>query len=232
MANDLEKHPLTAADVEGREGLSDWRVVGGALTTSFRTGSMVRGTELLERVVEAAERHNHHPDLDLRYFWLHVRLTTHATHGLSAADAALAEDISRIAAELDAPAQPSRTTGVEIAIDALDIEAVRPFWRAVLDYREVTTPAGEVELEDRNARGPTVWFQQMEAPRRQRNRVHLDVGVPADEAEARVAAALAAGGHLVTDAHAPSWWVLADREGNEACVCTWQDDPGADRTSG
>ncbi|MEK8104372.1 VOC family protein [Micromonospora sp. M12] len=61
----------------------------------------------------------------------------------------------------------------------------------------------------------------MSAARPQRNRMHLDVAVPHDQAEARIAAALAAGGHLVSDAHAPKWWILADVEGNEACVATW-----------
>ena len=70
-------------------------------------------------------------------------------------------------------------------------------------------------------RGPSFWFQRMDAPRPQRNRIHIDVWVPHDQAEARIAAAIAAGGHLVTDQHAPSWWVLADAEGNEACVATW-----------
>jgi len=62
----------------------------------------------------------------------------------------------------------------------------------------------------------------MDAPRPQRNRIHIDVWVPHDQAEVRVAAAIAAGGHLVTDRYAPSWWTLADTEGNEADVCTWQ----------
>jgi 4a-hydroxytetrahydrobiopterin dehydratase len=57
----------------------------------------------------------------------------------------------------------------------------------------------------------------MDAPRRERNRIHLDVAVPHDQAKALIAA----GGRLVTDAHAPKWWVLADAEGNEACVATW-----------
>jgi len=48
------------------------------------------------------------------------------------------------------------------------------------------------------------------------------VSVPHDVAEERVRAALAAGGRLVSDANAPAWWVLADPEGNEACVTTWQ----------
>ena len=41
-------------------------------------------------------------------------------------------------------------------------------------------------------------------------------------AEERVAAALAAGGTLVDDEAAPSFWVLADADGNRACVCTAQ----------
>jgi len=60
------------------------------------------------------------------------------------------------------------------------------------------------------------------APRPQRNRIHIDVWVPHDQAKARVAAAIAAGGRLVTDKHAPTWWTLANAEGNEADVCTWQ----------
>jgi 4a-hydroxytetrahydrobiopterin dehydratase len=62
----------------------------------------------------------------------------------------------------------------------------------------------------------------MDAPRPHRNRIHIDVFVPHDQAEARVAAAIAAGGRLVTDKFAPTWWTLADAEGNEADVCTWQ----------
>ncbi|HEX6075955.1 MAG TPA: VOC family protein [Micromonosporaceae bacterium] len=93
------------------------------------------------------------------------------------------------------------------------------FWRAVLGY--ANRPDSSGELNDPHCRWPTVFFQQMDAPRPQRNRIHIDVWVPHDQAEARVGVAIAAGGHLVTDQHAPSWWVLADTEGNEACVATW-----------
>ena len=78
------------------------------------------------------------------------------------------------------------------------------------------------DLLDPRGRGPLIWFQQMDEPRTQRNRIHVDIWVPHDEAEARVQATLAAGGRLVTDRYAPSWWTLADSEGNEADVCTWQ----------
>lgn len=49
----------------------------------------------------------------------------------------------------------------------------------------------------------------------------VDVRHAHDRAEERIAAALAAGGRLVTDECAPAYWVLADPEGNEARVCTW-----------
>jgi 4a-hydroxytetrahydrobiopterin dehydratase len=109
-------------------------------------------------------------------------------------------------------------TQLEVAIDALDIPAVKPFWEAVLGSKRDR----EDECVDPYGRGPAFWFQQMDAPRPQRNRIHIDVTVPHDVAEQRITAALAAGGTLVSDTAAPASWVLADPEGNEACICTWQ----------
>ena len=63
----------------------------------------------------------------------------------------------------------------------------------------------------------------MEEPRTQRDRFHIDVSVAHDAAEARIAAAVAAGGTLVNEQFARAFLVLADADGNEACVCTWQD---------
>ena len=113
---------------------------------------------------------------------------------------------------------------LEIGIDALDAAAIRPFWRAVLGYADEAGAGGG--LVDPLGQGPAVWFQQMDAPRPQRNRIHLDVSVPHDEAPDRIAATLAAGGTVTYDAEAPAFWVLADAEGNEACITTWQ---GRDR---
>ena len=103
-------------------------------------------------------------------------------------------------------------------IDAMDRDEIRPFWAAVLDRPD----NGGDELVDPDRVGPAVWFQQMDSPRPQRNRIHLDVTVSHDEAPGRLARALAAGGRLVSDVRAPAFWVLADAEGNEACICTWQ----------
>ena len=80
---------------------------------------------------------------------------------------------------------------------------------------------GNEDLLDPLGRGPSLWFQRVDVLRTQRNRIHVDVSVPHDQAEARVAAAIAAGGHLVSDLFAPAWWTLADAEGNEVDVATW-----------
>jgi 4a-hydroxytetrahydrobiopterin dehydratase len=61
----------------------------------------------------------------------------------------------------------------------------------------------------------------MDAPRADGGgAIHVAVWVPPELAEARVASALAAGGRIVRDDHAPSWWTLADAMGNEADVAT------------
>lgn len=122
------------------------------------------------------------------------------------------------------PAPGSALQITEIAIDALDIPAVRPFWRAAFGYVDDPTDSPvDGGLVDPAGIGPSLWFQQMDAPRPQRNRIHLDVDVPHDQVEQRLAAALAAGGTLRSDAQARAFWVLADAEGNEVCLCTWQD---------
>jgi 4a-hydroxytetrahydrobiopterin dehydratase len=209
---------LTGTQVSEAEGLDDWRVLLRTLQASFRTGSMAKGVELAARIGAAADEVDHHPDLTITYPRVHVLLTTHDTGGLTTRDVDLARTISAIAAELDVAAEPSALTQLEVAIDALDIPVVKPFWEAVLGYKRDR----DDECVDPYGRGPVFWFQQMDVPRPQRNRIHIDVTVPHDVAEQRIAAALEAGGALVSDTAAPAFWVLADPEGNEACICTWQ----------
>jgi 4a-hydroxytetrahydrobiopterin dehydratase len=218
---------ISASEFHGRTDLPDWRVVLRRIEAGFRAPSFYDAATFVGQVASAAERAGHHPDIDVRYPGVvYVSLTTHATNSLTDADVELATTISAIAADAGLTTEPRSALRVEVAIDALDIDAVRPFWKAILDY--VDEPPAEsdgqiVALVDPRRIGPAFWFQQMDAPRPQRNRIHLDVIVPHDVAEQRIADAVAAGGHLVSDDRAKAFWVLADPEGNEACVCTWQD---------
>jgi 4a-hydroxytetrahydrobiopterin dehydratase len=215
-----------AAQFDASAGLAEWRFLLGRIEAVFVAESFAEATAFINQVAEAADAANHHPDVDLRYPGrVHVALTTHAVDGLTTADVDLAATISSLAATAGLVAKPVGAR-LEVAIDALDIDAVRPFWKAVLGYDEwpPRVPGGQVwVLVDPRRIGPAFWFQQMDAPRPQRNRIHLDVTVPHDGAEERVAAAVAAGGRVVSDDRARAFWVLADPEGNEACICTWQD---------
>ncbi len=198
---------------------ADWRLVRDDASTHFRTGSFAKGVALVDAIGKLADAANHHPDVDLRYHGVTVRLRTHSEGALTERDVALARQISDAARELGVPVDLTGLQAVQVAIDALVIPEVLPFWRAVLGYEDL----GEEDLVDPRRQGPPFWFQQMDAPRPQRNRIHIDVYVPHDQAEARVAAAIAAGGHMVSDENAPGWWTLADAEGNEVDVAPWPD---------
>ncbi|HQZ36126.1 MAG TPA: VOC family protein [Ilumatobacteraceae bacterium] len=201
------------------EGLDDWRFVLGAIHANFHAGSFGAAAALATKIAAVADVLVHHPDIDIRYpDRVHVMLTTHATGGLTTLDQDLARVISAAAADAGATSEPVAAQAVEIAIDTLDADRIRPFWAAVLGY-----PDKGGTLVDPLRLGPPVWFQTMDVPREERQKFHIDVSVAHDIAEQRVAAALAAGGTLVTEAFAKSWWVLADADGNEACICTWQD---------
>ena len=190
-------------------GLPDWRLVLDRLHATFRAASLTEAGAFVPRVTEAL---GDDVDVDLR-----PPGTVHVVVPMT--DTAGAAVVSALAADAGFTADPLAGSTVEVAIDALDIAAVKPFWKAVLGYVD----DGDSAIVDPDRIGPPFWFQQMDEPRPQRNRLHVDVTVPHDVAEERVAAALAAGGTLVTDRFARSFRVLADAEGNEACVCTWQD---------
>jgi 4a-hydroxytetrahydrobiopterin dehydratase len=214
---------ITPREFHEAGGVGDWRVLGEGACAYFRTGSFPAGARLVRAIGELAGLDHHHPDVDLRRDGVIVRLisVTDDHYGLSERDVELAREISAVARELGATADPTAVQTVQLTIDALVVPAVMPFWRAVLGY-EHRADSPDEDLVDPHGRGTSIWFQRMDAPRPQRNRVHIDVWVPHDQAEARVAAALAAGGRLVSDQHAPEWWTLADAEGNEVDVATWQ----------
>jgi 4a-hydroxytetrahydrobiopterin dehydratase len=217
-----------ASDAVTRLG---WRLVLGELRTEVRTGSLALAADVAARAatVPGAEGHLR---LDVRADRVLLSLQTAAAAWVTERDVELARSISTVVDEtrletvsgvdLDGGGERAMQV-IEIGIDALDAAAIRPFWRAVLGYVDEPGWSGPWDgLIDPLGQGPAVWFQRMDAPRPQRNRIHVDVSVPHDEAESRIGAALAAGGTLINDTRAPAFWVLADAEGNEACVATWQ----------
>ena len=195
--------------------------LAGRLYGSFDTGDFATGLKLVERVGELAESIHHHPDVELHYGSVTFTLTSHDVGGVSSRDTELARQIRELVEPLSITSAQRRPAAYEIGIDCVDAEEIREFWRTVTGYVDQVGRNGDSELADPQGRAPTIWFQTMDPPRTDRNRMHLDVYVPVDDAEDRVQAVLDAGGRLVTDEYAPSWWVMADAEGNEACICTF-----------
>jgi 4a-hydroxytetrahydrobiopterin dehydratase len=206
-----------------------WRYLLRTLAVSVPVRSLAQASEVAAAAVAArGEDADSHLRIDLRPDRVELSVQTAVLGEVTGRDTRLAH---RIAAAVDGLAlepggptsaqSPRPVQQLELAIDALDIAAIRPFWKAVLAY--VDEPGEGGGIVDPAGQLPAVWFQQMDAPRPQRNRVHFDITVAHDEAERRVHAAVAAGGRLINDAFARSFWVLADAEGNEACVCTWTD---------
>jgi 4a-hydroxytetrahydrobiopterin dehydratase len=213
-----------AAASEQIAGLG-WRLVLGVAQTTIQAGGLREAAETAAAIATAVG-----PVADERLLVdigaAELILTVRNPHGgmLTAAETDLVRRISQLGGLKPDPAARGRSVQMlEIAIDAMDIPAILPFWRAALGYADEPGSKGQPgAIVDPAGQLPAIWFQQMDEPRPQRNRIHLDISVPHDEARQRIDATIAAGGVLVSDAEAPAFWVLADAEGNEACITTWQ----------
>ncbi|MDT5071479.1 MAG: 4a-hydroxytetrahydrobiopterin dehydratase [Mycobacterium sp.] len=206
-----------------------WRLVLGVAVTHVAVPSLTAAADAASIVVSAAGADGDgHLSVDLHADRIVLRLHTTTVGSVTEHDLGLAHRVTEALTARGLRAAPGEgdvvPQTIEIAIDALDIPLIRPFWQAVTGYVDEPGPPDlpDGALLDPLRRGPAIWFQQMDAPRPQRNRIHLDVDVAPEQAMPRIDAALAAGGTLLSDDAAPAFWVLADPEGNEVCVCTWQ----------
>src|SRR3954451_17879833 len=133
----MEYTTVTADQFAALEGVEDWRGLAHSILSEFRAGSFPDAASLVSAIAAEDESSQHHPDVDLRYPGrVRVLLTTHAAGGLTTLDVDLAKKVSALAAEAGASAEPPAPKSVEIAIDTMDADRIRPFWAAVLGYRE------------------------------------------------------------------------------------------------
>ena len=203
-----------------------WRLILSALRTQAPVNSLDQALAVATAARFACgESADQHLRIDARANEVSFALQDEPSGQVLPVDLELARAISDALLQLGvvtgwSGAQRSVQT-LEIAIDTMDMAKILPFWRAVMGYGD--QPGADDAVIDPLGQGPSIWFQQMDEPRTERNRIHFDIAVPHDEAEARIAAAIAAGGHLVSDSAARAFWILADADGNEICVCTWQD---------
>ena len=216
--------PITPAQFVESEGTKDWRLLGSdGACAFFATRSYAQAARLVT-AIGALLREDDHVGMDVRADGVTVSLITMSAKdryfGMSQRDVELARQIVAAARELGLVADPSQVQSYLVIPGAPDITKVMPFWAAVLGY-EPRPDSPEEDLVDPHGRGPGLWFEKMNEPRGDGGgAIHFVVWVPRERAEARIKAALAAGGHLVRDEFAPSWWTLADAAGNEVDVAT------------
>ena len=137
----------------------------------------------------------------------------------------LARAVSEVARSKGVVADRSAVQEVQFAIAAKPEAIDLAFWRAVLGY----APRSDDNAVDPLGNGSTVWMQELNDAKPLRHAMHIDVSVAREHVEARLAAALAAGGRIVNDSDAPGSWILADRSGNKVCIAAW---PDGSRTRG
>ena len=217
--NDDGRHDFLAA-----EGVDDWVVLHGGATTVFRVGSLGEAVRLAEAVAEVPGVEGSGALLTIVDSRLTVRLSRDL-YELAPRHVELARAVSAVARAHGAAADRAAVQEVQLAIaaklDAIDVG----FWRAVLGYE----PMADDNAVDPLGHGSTVWMQELDEAKALRHAMHLDVSVAREHVAARLEAALAAGGRIVDESHAPSHWTLADRAGNRVCIAAWPDDAsGAD----
>jgi len=204
------------------EGVDDWRVLGDGANAYFRTGSLAAGARLVQAIGELPGVDDLQPDVDVRHDGVTVRMVAFVEGygGMLQSHVELARKISAAARKLDFSADPSAVQSLLVIPGATDRPGVMRFWRAVLGYEPRRDSPAE-DLVDPHGRTVPFWFEQMKEARADGGgAIHIAVWVPYEQAEARIAAALAAGGRMVRDEFAPSWWTLADSAGNEADIAT------------
>jgi 4a-hydroxytetrahydrobiopterin dehydratase len=213
---------LTPKGFQDSEGVEDWRVLSDGACAYFRTGSLAAGARLVQAISELPGINDHPPAVDLRVDGVTLRLVTYTDdyYGMTRRDAEIARQISQAASELGLASDPSAVQSLLVIPGATAIADVLPFWRAVLGY-EPRRDSQKEDLVDPHDRGAPFWLEQMQEPRPDGGgAIHVAVWLPYEQAQDRVAAALAAGGRMVRDEVAPTWWTLADAAGNEVDIAT------------
>jgi 4a-hydroxytetrahydrobiopterin dehydratase len=229
----LSGQQITAA------GLPDWRKLGQGLHARFVPADFDAGVRFLAAINEASRDADHYPQVRMAATYVDLKLisddavyrddagTEHVVEWTTQRDVDLARRISEIAATQQIPADPHSVMSVELALDTANPSTVAPVWSALLTGGREAQGRGTLgdDVRDVTGRVPILWFQDTDPHETPRQRFHLDVHVPYDVAEQRVAAAVAAGAVIVDDSEAPATTILADPDGNKACVGVMQPAP-------
>jgi 4a-hydroxytetrahydrobiopterin dehydratase len=210
--------------------LSDWRKLAQGLHARYVVADFAAGARLLTAVADIGEELGDHLRATVGDGYVDLKLISldaiyrdgegadHVVEWVTQRDIDLARRISEVAAQHGATADTAGIMNVELALDTAHEQELAPFWSALLTGGQEARGRGTIgnDVRDVAGRVPYLWFQETEEHETPRQRFHLDVFVPREHAEGRIAAALAAGGAVVSEED--GFTILEDPDGNKACV--------------
>ena len=214
-------------------GLTDWRKLAQGLHARYLVDGFGAGARFVTAVGEAGDALGHHPSASIGAGHVDLELvsadavyrddegTEHVLERVTRRDVDLARRITEIAADHGLVADPASVSVLELGLDTARSSTIAPVWAALLTGDAASQGHGSPSDEVRDATGrvPNLWFGDADDDATPRQRFHLEVYVPAEVAQQRIAAAVAAGGTVVDDSSAPSLTVIADQDGNTGVLC-------------
>lgn len=209
--------------------LADWRKLAQGLHARYTVIDFAAAARLIAAIAEAVDTGDH-LSANLGAGFVDLKLvsrdavytdaegTEHVVEWATERDVELARRITDIAADQGAIADVAGITAVELALDTAHEDLVAPFWSALLTGGQEARGRGTIggDVRDLTGRVPYLWFQETDDHETPRQRFHWDIFVPDETARQRIAAALAAGGTVVSQEE--GFVILADADGNKACV--------------
>ena len=90
-------------DAELKQALAElpgWSLENGMIVKKYAHNSFPEAIVFVNAVAHLAELANHHPDIDIRYSKITLRLVTHDSGGITAKDVALAKEVEAARAKL------------------------------------------------------------------------------------------------------------------------------------
>ena len=121
------------------------------------------------------------------------------------------------------PGEPHALMHLDIGSDDLERDVARAVSLGATEHSR-STDGRECVLVDPDGNGPRLYLQRVPEPKHAKNRVHLDIQVPADERRAEVERLVALGAvsgdeHTMDPNDSDAFWiVMQDPEGNEFCI--------------
>lgn len=88
---------LTDSEIQqALDSLRGWQRAGEAIQRMFEFPDFKTAMEFVNKVADAAEQANHHPDIDIRYNKVTMALVSHDSGGVTQRDIRMAKRINEI----------------------------------------------------------------------------------------------------------------------------------------